>query len=269
MQSSPFSVYNTGLDLSYKETLEFIYATCPGKSGPTEIHAPVITLPEDPVSCFTEAIYTTKNGDTCDSIAQTHSVASAALREFNSKLHHNCTEITVGIDLCLPLTCDTPYILQNGDTCESIEFVQDLDIGTVRRYNPWINFWCDNLQTTIWTNGRTICLTPQVGYYNITDPIPGELIAPGESTGYTGTAIPPPSNATVANGTTLYCGRWYEVSSADDTCVSICTSHGITIGLFRALPELAPQVVPGCCELDSPIAWDLFTCGTRAAPMMN
>jgi hypothetical protein len=250
MQSSPYSVYNTGLDLSYQDTLEYIYATCPGESGPTEIHAPVITLAEEPVSCFTEAIYTTKAGDTCDSIAQTHSVASASLLEFNSKLLYNCTEVTVGIDLCLPLTCDTLYILQDKDTCDSIELAQDLDIGAVRRYNPWLNFWCDNLQTTTWTNGHTICLTPQAGYYNITDPIPGVLIAPGESTGYMTAAIAPPSNATVANGTTPYCGRWYEVTSADDTCVSICTSNSITIGLFRDVnPSIAGTGSADCTGL--------------------
>jgi hypothetical protein len=250
MQSSPYSVYNSGLNPIYKETLEHIYATCPGESGPTEIHAPVITEENEPNLCFTEAKYTTKAGDTCDSIAQSHSVASASLVNFNPNFLYNCTDITPGLELCLPLTCDTLYILQESDTCRSIEREQGLQVGAVRKYNPWVNYWCDNLQSTTWTNGHTICLTPQAGYFNVTDPIPGVVIAPGESTGYTSAAVPPPKDATVAEGTTEYCGRWYKVTSAEDSCVNICTTNGITIGLFREVnPSIAGTGSGDCTGL--------------------
>jgi hypothetical protein len=165
---------------------------------------------------------------------------------------YNCTDVTPGLDLCIPLTCDTLYILQANDTCLSIEIKQNLNLGTVKKYNSWIDYWCDNLQTTTWIHGHTLCLSPQGGIFNTTDPIPGVVVAPGSSTGYTSQVIPAPANATVANGTTPYCGRWFEVSDAEASCASVCLQNRITIDLFRAVnPSIAGDGVEscsGCCR---------------------
>jgi hypothetical protein len=249
MQSSPYSVYQR--DQFYRNRLEYIYATCPGASGPAAIRPlPIAQPPKEPLSCFTDSIYTTKAGDTCDSIAQRHSVSSAFLQMGNPDSLYNCTDVTPGLDLCIPLTCDTLYILQANDTCLSIEIKQNRDLGTVKKYNSWIDYWCDNLQTTTWIHGHTLCLSPQGGIFNTTDPIPGVVVAPGSSTGYTGRVIPAPANATVADGTTLYCGRWFEVSDAEASCASVCTQNGITIDLFRAVnPSIAGDGVESCSGL--------------------
>jgi hypothetical protein len=248
MQSSPYSFYHR--TPFYKSRLEYIYATCPGVSGPTEfLPLPVASPPEESRMCFTDSTYVSKEGDTCDSIAQESSVSSAYLQMANTDVLYNCTNVPANKELCLPLTCSTLYI-QPNDTCLAIELDQDLALGDVRKYNSWIDYWCDNLQTTTWTHGHTLCLSPQGGIFNATNPIPGENIAPGSSTGYTGRVIPAPAEATVAEGTTLYCGRWHEVANEDETCVEVCTRNGITSDLFRAVnPSIAGDGVDSCSGL--------------------
>ncbi|KAG2000883.1 hypothetical protein GB937_010729 [Aspergillus fischeri] len=249
MQSSPYSVYQR--DVFYQSRLIYIYSSCPGETGPTDIlPLPITQPPSDPISCFTEATYTTKAGDTCDSIAQSHSVASAALQMFNPSLLYNCTDVTRGLELCIPLTCDRIYILQPNDTCLSIEIALDMSFGTVRAYNPWIDFWCENLQSTTWTHGHILCLSPQAGYYNATKPTPGVVVSPGSNTGYATAIVPPAANATIASGTTPYCGRWYEVTSTEETCARVCVQNGITSDLFRKVnPSLASESAESCTGL--------------------
>jgi hypothetical protein len=136
MQSSVYSVYQR--DRFYRNRVWHTYATCPGASGPTAIRPlPIAQPPKEPLSCFTDSIYTAKAGDTCDSIAQRHSVSSAFLQMGNPD---NCTDVTPGLDLCIPPTCDTLYILQANDTCLSIEIKQNRDLGTVKKYNSWIDY---------------------------------------------------------------------------------------------------------------------------------
>jgi hypothetical protein len=62
--------------------------------------------------------------------------------------------------------------------------------------------------------------------------------------------IPAPANATVADGTTPYCGRWFEGSEAEASCASVYTQNGITIDLFRAAnPRIAGDGVESCSVL--------------------
>jgi hypothetical protein len=120
----------------------------------------------------------------------------------------------------------------------------------MRAYNLWINYFCDNLVSTVWIHGRILCLSPQGNVYNVSNPIPGVVVAPGGSTGYTSTVVLPPGNSTVANGTTLYCGIWYAVAAADETCAKICASTGITNDLFREVnPSLAGNATEDCTGL--------------------
>jgi hypothetical protein len=147
------------------------------------------------------------------------------MRLGNPGLLYNCTDITSGLDLYIPLTYDTLYILQANDTCLSIEIKQNRDLGTVKKYNFWIDYWCDNLQTTTEIHGHTLCLSPQGGIFNTTDPI----IAPGPSTGYTSRVISAPAHVTVVDGTTPYCGQCFEVTAAEASCASVCTQNGITL----------------------------------------
>lgn len=251
MQASPYSIYHDQKDDYFQRQLEYIYSQCPGESGPTDVKDPQYEpIEEEPVTCFTDVTYATQQGDTCDSIARTYSIASAALQGANTHLIDNCTAVQAGRELCIPLTCEKLYILQDTDTCTSIELDTGIGLNSLRTYNPWINYFCDNLVPTVWIHGRTMCLSPQGGVYNVTDPIPGVIVAPGSSTGYTGTVVEPPANSTLAEGTTPYCGKWYTVTGADETCASVCSFNGITADLFRQVnPSLAGNAVEDCTGL--------------------
>jgi hypothetical protein len=172
------------------------------------------------------------------------------LQSANTDQIINCTSVNAGSDLCIPLTCDTVYVLDDEDTCELIEFATEIDIGGLRAYNPWINYFCDNLVSTVWIHGRILCLSPQGGLYNVTDPSPGVVVAPSGVTGYLNMVVPASNGSTLADGTTIYCGKWYTISSTEDTCAAICSSTGITADLFREVnPSLAGVKLEDCTGL--------------------
>jgi len=74
----------------------------------------------------------------------------------------------------------------------------------------------------------------------------------------------PPEGATVAQGTTIQCGKWH-VAAGDDTCSSIAFSSGTTIGVFMEVNLSLGTVVVSCtghlvqgiayCALPF-VAWD-------------
>jgi hypothetical protein len=155
MQSSSYSVYN----LYYQAKLEEVYKTC-GGSGPTEIPPPPTKVEESVKFCLTSKYYTTKEGDTCDSIAKAHpGVAGVFLYMGNQELIVNCRAIPAGRKLCLPSTCPT-YVVKPGDTCWSIERAQHLNVDDVEFYNSWINVDCSNLLKATDFYGKPICIGP-------------------------------------------------------------------------------------------------------------
>ncbi|KAL4756197.1 pectin lyase-like protein [Aspergillus foveolatus] len=252
MQNSPYSVYHDPFQSEYlKARLEYIYSQCDIGDGPSDVKDPqYIPIEEGPISCFTDVTYTTKEADTCDSIALSYSIASAALQSANSEMITNCTAVKPNLELCIPLTCDRLYVLDDADSCDSIELSADVRLGSVRAYNPWVNYFCDNLASTVWIHGRILCLSPQGGLYNVSNPIPGVVVAPSGSTGYSSRVVAPPEGSTVAEGTTPYCGKWYTVSSSNETCAAVCSATGITAGMFREVnPSLAGGAVEDCTAL--------------------
>ena len=152
MQSSAYSVY----DSYYQSELEKVYKTC-GGSGPTEIPPPP-KVEEAVDFCLTEKYYTTKEGDTCDSIAKANpGVAGVWLYMGNQERIADCRKVRSGIKPCLPTTCPT-YVVQQNDTCWSIERAQSLDVDDVEYFNSWINADCSNLQKATDFYGKTICI---------------------------------------------------------------------------------------------------------------
>ena len=239
MQSTPYSTWDEG----WKEELEYAYATC-GISGDTDVPPPLVVLPPEPEQlCISEEYYTTTSADeTCDSIALAHDVASAGIFMGNSgKLQFSCNDIPANTTFCLPLTCAYTYVLQADDTCVSIETAHNLPAGTVRRHNPWLDLDCPDLHLISETYGRVLCLGDQA--VNVTTTAtagPGPTAMPGPGEGYTDRVVAPPENATVAEGTTLRCGRWYTVTAdgpgtVDDpttSCTAVCLEHNIVYSLF-------------------------------------
>ncbi|KAL6229168.1 hypothetical protein BDW75DRAFT_245974 [Aspergillus navahoensis] len=207
MQCSPYSAY----DDYYKSRLEAINKRC-GLSGPTDVkEIPLDPLPTEESICLSEKTHTTSDGDTCTSIAKANSISSAALYMGNQDLIQWCSSIKSGLELCLPLPCEETYDLQPSDTCSSIEFAFKLKHGDVRKYNPWVSYNCANIHITSKIYGTVICLSPQGGEY-VNDK-QGTGTAPSTSNGYINNVVLPPTNATVAEGTTMNCGRWHEADS--------------------------------------------------------
>ncbi|KAJ5552813.1 pectin lyase-like protein [Penicillium frequentans] len=251
MQSSPYSYYTQ----RYKYNLETVITNCGFTANTTIPDDLSVTEPEDQPFCPEDKAYTTKNGDTCTSIALDYSVASAALYMGNQDQIRDCSQVVVGQDLCLPPSCEHTYILQSNDTCLSIEEANAdimFDNSTkriipLRQVNPWIDTYCSNLQGTSWAYGKVLCLTPQSGMFNATYPVPTSYNPWGtESSGYGTYIVPPPENATVAAGSTEHCGKWHTAVTGN-SCAQICIENKITSNLFLAVnPSLQSS---NCTEL--------------------
>jgi hypothetical protein len=233
MQSTPYSEY----DINFQSQLKEINSKC-NLNIPTEVPPPLQPTidPYKPVeSCLSGIKYATVAGDTCDSIATTYKVSSAALFIGHDNLFE-CEDIAVGTKLCMPIQCETVYTIKSEDTCISIEKAQSVgykDGTTLRKYNPWINYDCSNLHiVSDVAYGHVICLTPQSGISNTTAPY-DDPTSPGYSEGYVIPQVPPPKNATVAEGTTTRCGKWHVVTKAsEETCTTICMQNKIPWSLF-------------------------------------
>ncbi|RAK99303.1 uncharacterized protein BO80DRAFT_456619 [Aspergillus ibericus CBS 121593] len=260
-QASPYAAYTE----DDKENLEILQGEC-DLSGPTDLHAPLYTTDEvETAFCASGITHTTADGQTCDSLATQYHIASAAIQIGNPMLVNNCTELVPDRDLCIPLSCDTQYTLQDDNTCESIEWAQRIKVGDIRKYNSWIKADCTNLQTTRPVHGSVLCLSPQGGSHNATG---SKSIAPAISSGYTNVIRYAPYNATVANGTTCYCGKWFTIQEGD-TCATICVKQGLSSDLFMAVnPSFSSSDCDGSLQVgytycvgpdfhwDDPDFWD-------------
>ncbi|KZL82777.1 carbohydrate-binding module family 50 protein [Colletotrichum incanum] len=217
MQSSAYSTY----DEEWKGDLEYVHSTC-GLSGPTDVPPPlVVAEPDSPGLCISDEFYTTASSDTCDSIALAHNVASAALYMANSDLC-GCDLITAGQELCLPLSCP-----KTGRLVRVHRMAQNLTLGDVRRYNPWLNLDCPNIHVAAPVLRSVLCLGPQGADITTTAPVTiGPTAAPGPGDGYTAVPVNPPEGAEVAEGNTVRCERWFV------TCIGMCVQSGITSALF-------------------------------------
>ncbi|KAK4870959.1 hypothetical protein LT330_000196 [Penicillium expansum] len=233
-QQSPYSFY----DQSYQRLLNLTQERC-GLTGATDIAKPVEDRSDDPNDfCASDIVYTTIQGDTCDSIAVTHTISSAALFIGSPEII-DCTDIRPGLSICLPFSCDNVYTYPANATCATIEDSFGMDSGVIRRLNPWINGGCTNLQEWSVNYGHVLCVSPQAGTHTHMAPPPGVTSLPGSDTGFTDQDIAPPANSTVANGTTMSCGRWH-VARDQDTCTAICVQGGIEFSLFLAVnPSLS------------------------------
>jgi hypothetical protein len=228
MQRSSYSFY----DESFQGQLEVVNTQC-GLSNPTEMPPSLDSPPEflpDP-TCAPNKTHTTVSGDTCDWIGLKYNISSAALVMANSRQLMTCDRLPTDMKLCLPQTCASIYVLKDGDTCLSIESALTITPGSIRRYNSWVDWDCSNLQTSTPSFGHVLCLGVQGGAYTATAPVPGVTLRPGDSTGYSNNISQPPSNATVAEGTTLRCGKWH-VAEKGETCAQICLGESITSALF-------------------------------------
>lgn len=241
MQRSSYSIY----DESFQDQLEIVNTQC-GLSTPTTMPPSLDAPPEfppDPI-CVSGQMHKTVSGDTCDSIGLKYNVSSAALVMANARHLIVCDNLKLGTDLCLPTSCASTYILKSNDTCMSIEISGLYHVGDVRKYNSWVEWDCSNLQISTEFWGHVICLGVQGGTYTATGPVPGVTLTPGPSTGYSEFIVAPPSNTTVAEGTTLKCGKWH-VAEKGESCAQICVQESLTSTLFL---KVNPSLTSSNCS---------------------
>ncbi|KAI8649290.1 hypothetical protein NCS57_01465700 [Fusarium keratoplasticum] len=237
MQSGSYSAY----DEWFQDDLKLVYKTC-GKQGPTDIPPSLDPVPEDESStfCISDNIYRTSKGEsTCEKVALKNNLSPAALYNLNSAIH-DCGSIPAGTELCLPLACARLVKYSQKSNCTAIEKNEGLSPGSLRRFNPWINRECSNLNSGGNSFCWILCAEPQDGeipQFGAGD----DTVTPHPSTDYTAFPVNPPNNATAAQDTTTQCGRWH-VTEEGDTCASICMSTGIHISLLLAAnPSLGKQ----------------------------
>ncbi|KAG7417883.1 LysM domain-containing protein [Fusarium oxysporum f. sp. rapae] len=219
MQASPFSYYNR--NSFFKSALK-----------------QAVKQPSEPAFCLSEVTYTTKAGDTCDSLATKYSVSSAAIIMGNPGII-NCTNIVEGVDICLPLQCKT-FTLEKDDSCMTVAAATGLDQGDICSLNPWVHPLCNNLQDGTQTLGQVIFITPPGGKYKHDVNTTNSDLTYSE---YAGKAVSPPSGATLADKTIKDCGRWYTVQKGDN-CAIVLVQYHISLPLFI---QANPSVSEGNC----------------------
>ncbi|RFU27962.1 hypothetical protein B7463_g8377, partial [Scytalidium lignicola] len=198
-----------------------------------------VTIPAQKLNCVSGNMYTTKEGDTCDSVALGNGVSAATMFYINLNIL-NCSAIVPGTSLCLPLTCINLYTVKLNDTCTSIAVDAGIKTRDVLSYNSQLNWNCTNLQSTNPYWGSTLCVSNPGGTYT------GQALNSSTSTGPT--VISPPTSSIVAPSTTLDCGEWYvNDGNLNLTCVQLCLEYEIAINL---LIEANPSPNKADCDVD-------------------
>lgn len=221
-QDAYSSIYNEDWESVY----EYVAATC----NLTVINfnatqsAFNATLPISQSNCVSGNIYTTEDGDTCDSIALAQGISAATMYYTNPNIL-NCSDIITGTTLCLPLTCTDLYSVESNDTCATVAVTNLITSSDVMNWNSQLNSNCSNLVSPDPYWGSVLCVSAPGGNYT------GQAL----TTTSTGTTDPvdPPVGVKVAVGSTLDCGGWFvNEASLGYNCSDICLDNSIAIHLF-------------------------------------
>ena len=140
-------------------------------------------------------------------VASMNNISTVALYELNPAIF-DCKGIPLGTKLCLPLSCDKIISYAAKETCVGLEAENGLVGGDIRRFNPWVYHDCSNLAGATDFFGYLVCAAPKNGEYDLPPPPGGgDTTTPHPDPSYTLHPTDPPQNSTVAEGTTLKCGR--------------------------------------------------------------
>lgn len=113
--------YTAVYDSNWESTYEYVAGACNisvADFNATE-SAFNVTVPSSKANYVSGKMYTTQQGDTCDSIALADSISTATMFYINPNIL-NCSDIVAGTSLCLPQPCNSLYTVQANDTCTSI-----------------------------------------------------------------------------------------------------------------------------------------------------
>lgn len=234
--------YSGVYEENWQSTYETVAAACNVTVADfnTTASAFNVTVPTTEPNCVSGEMYTSQAGDTCDTIALAHSVSAASLYYINTDIH-NCSAVTTGTSLCLPLACATTYTVQANDTCTSIAVDAGVYTTDVRAFNSLLDWNCTNLHATNPYWGTTLCVSTPGGTYNSSG-----TSSAGAGDDSIAMVVDPPAGATVATGTTTDCVAWY-VNDGSLTCTQICLNYGVAINLFTAA---SPALNKTTCDGD-------------------
>lgn len=93
------------------------------------------TEPPSSTSTCAGTFYTSKEGDTCESISLDQSVSTDRLVDVNY-LDYNCTTLTAGMKLCIQDTCKLATIKAN-QTCSDIVSDTGFSVTQLTSWNPY------------------------------------------------------------------------------------------------------------------------------------
>ncbi|KAI9157867.1 hypothetical protein HJFPF1_05850 [Paramyrothecium foliicola] len=115
MQNSPYSAYDDAYAEISEIRWQLTFTQECGINSPTDILSdPASIQYPDSERCEAVQKYKVREGDTCDSVAQSQSVSSATLYYINPRLI-NCMAPEPGLELCLPDQCETTYTIQSKE----------------------------------------------------------------------------------------------------------------------------------------------------------
>ncbi|KAF7180792.1 hypothetical protein CNMCM7691_010083 [Aspergillus felis] len=133
---------------------------------------------------------------------------------------------------------DMTYTTVDGDTCTSIAVANSISSAALYISNQHLIRTSENITPGSPTTATTS--KSQTGRGATT---------PSTSDGYAPLAVPPPANASLADGTATKCGRWHE-AAADDSCAAICVQNSITHDLFvQVNPSLNAKDCTGSLQV--------------------
>ncbi|KAI9370920.1 hypothetical protein BJX61DRAFT_548661 [Aspergillus egyptiacus] len=213
--------------------------TPPPVPSPTSIPSSSADPTPTGVSC-SGTKYTIQEGDTCNSVSKSQSVATFQLL-LDNNLQAYCANFPTEGELCIKNTC-TVYTVQAGDTCNSVAKAHDISAVQLRSYNPWIDGGCYNFNRTI---GTQICLDEPGDKYHPPSTTIGTPSAPATAT----SAVPVPTN--VAANTTTNCGKYHLVETGEN-CTGIAQDSGISRENFLILN---PGLNDNCTNLLSGVSY--------------
>ncbi|KAL4794873.1 hypothetical protein BDV19DRAFT_379199 [Aspergillus venezuelensis] len=188
----------------------------------TAIATPTPSPPPSTSTC-TGKTYTIKEGDTCQSVSKSQSVATVQLL-MDNHLRAFCANFPEEGQLCIKNQCTT-YTVKAGDTCKSVAKTHNVSTVQLRSYNPWIDGGCYNFNRTI---GTELCVDEPGEKYRAPSSAIGALAAPTTATA----AVPVPTN--LAGNSTKNCGEYYAVKKGED-CDTILQKFPITRANFLIL----------------------------------
>ncbi|KAH8891136.1 hypothetical protein GQ53DRAFT_720459 [Thozetella sp. PMI_491] len=170
---------------------------------PTTTGGPTSTTTAPPsTSTCPGSVYTSKEGDTCESISLAQSVATDRLVDVNY-LDYNCTTLTAGMQLCIQDTCKLATI-QTNQTCDDIAANGGFSVTQLTSWNPTLKSACDSRVTPNLDAfaGRHICIEAPGQYSFPTTQLPSSqptwtLNSTMFSSWTTGTVIISPTDSIV------------------------------------------------------------------------